>query len=907
MANKYSFEMSLDTKGYTDGAKAAEDANADFVSSLGKTNRELPNLRKELGAARKEVSSLALAYAKLSNTEKNSAFGKQLKKQLDEAKQKTAELIDLNGDLTQELKNMASDTAAWDAMKEGLGVGKDAMTALVSLTADLTGNEADLAKMIQKIAQVQSIANTAITVGNAVQKQSALMNGVRRVQELALSKAIQLETSSTVGATIAQKAFNIVAKANPYVLLGTAALALVGALVTYISVTNKSISATEKLKKEMHETSLQGQKDAQNDITQLDLLYKATQNTKLSIDERRKATEELQDMYPSYFGNLSTEEILVGKASKAYQQLKDDIIAVAMARAYQDKITEKAKENVDLEDQLKDAQKKLDKFKKERDKQNGIVPGGYSGAATSGELFNLQSLENEISNLKNQITENKTAMSGYQDKINETAPATERLTNASKGLAGSIEDIEDKISKLKTRANKGLISKEDFNKQIGELQKQLETAKKGFNFDDKKTSGTTKQVKIEVVSDSIGDLEKKISDLQERAKKGVLPDDLKDPEKYKARLASLQSELKELKIKWGFEEPETKLQKLQKALDTAQKAYVIAVTVDDANAAQAALMAYYSIQKELDDHKAKIKIDPIADPKEIKKQLDEINNLVNDTYKANIDFKFDFSSLPEATKKEAEAALEQFEKIRDARQRLNDIIENKDNKYNQEAIDAAREKIVLLTGSYNELIAKLNEYSIENNTFKKMSDDVNLAGEALQNFGSVMSSVGNVFKSIGDDATATAMQIISSTSNMIAQVVPQIMKLIGVKQAESMAAGTASAAHLPFPANLGAIASIISTILSVFAQIKSAGQYATGGTVGGSSYYGDKLMAYVNSGETILTRDQTKNVVNSLDNNKLDRQIIVMGETKLKGSDIYIALRNYDGVQSKLGKNIGIR
>ena len=73
---------------------------------------------------------------------------------------------------------------------------------------------------------------------------------------------------------------------------------------------------------------------------ELDLLYKATQDTSRSIQERNAAVDELQKKYPSYFGNMRNEEILVGKAATSYDNLKNAIVASSIARAQADKIAE---------------------------------------------------------------------------------------------------------------------------------------------------------------------------------------------------------------------------------------------------------------------------------------------------------------------------------------------------------------------------------------------------------------------------------------------------------------------------------------------------------------------------------------------------------------------------------------
>lgn len=87
--------------------------------------------------------------------------------------------------------------------------------------------------------------------------------------------------------------------------------------------------------------------------------------------------------------------------------------------------------------------------------------------------------------------------------------------------------------------------------------------------------------------------------------------------------------------------------------------------------------------------------------------------------------------------------------------------------------------------------------------------------------------------------------------------------------AKAISAGMASAAAVPFPANIPAIISVIAqigaivgTVASTISQAKSiidgadAGKFAGGGVVGGTSYEGDQLTAHVNSGELILNREQ---------------------------------------------------
>lgn len=96
----------------------------------------------------------------------------------------------------------------------------------------------------------------------------------------------------------------------------------------------------------------------------------------------------------------------------------------------------------------------------------------------------------------------------------------------------------------------------------------------------------------------------------------------------------------------------------------------------------------------------------------------------------------------------------------------------------------------------------------------------------------------------------------------------------------AIAKGVESAAGVPFPANIPAIIAVVAQVSALVAGVMSsiaqakqiiggadAGNFATGGVVGGSSYTGDKIIAHVNSGEGIYTQGQANNILQEVANN----------------------------------------
>jgi len=121
----------------------------------------------------------------------------------------------------------------------------------------------------------------------------------------------------------------------------------------------KALNANTIATNQLNSARLKGAQSAQDELVTLRLLYQATQNENVSKENKLKAVKELQKEYPSYFGNLSTEQILAGKAASAYINLTNSILASAKARAVEDKIIENSKKLLELNGQIASTQAEL--------------------------------------------------------------------------------------------------------------------------------------------------------------------------------------------------------------------------------------------------------------------------------------------------------------------------------------------------------------------------------------------------------------------------------------------------------------------------------------------------------------------------------------------------------------------
>ena len=459
MARKLSVDLELNAKGYTQGINEAKNATAQYTNATVDLKKETEDylsqfgsLRKQLRGAKQEAFNLAAQFSQLSKTEKDSEIGQQLAGELQFAIEKAAELEDVMSDTNDAIRNAASDTAGLDAFKESLDVGKDIATAYIGVLAKMTGNEEALKNALSSLAIVQGSFNAVIKTTSMLQKNSSTMIALQRAGVLSLAQAEKISAAAANASTIAYKGLGLAIKAAPYAAVAAAIGAVIVSLTKYALKGNAATEATKKLNKELHDTSIQGRKDAQADLTKLKLLYDATQNLNLKKRDRIKAVKDLQSVYPAYFGNLTQEQILAGKASDAYKQLANDIIACAQARAYEKRINVIAEQNVDLDDQIEKQKKLLDQYKKSIESAKKFAEEGISmrGQYDSSSMkvtamtVNYNREKVELKQLIKKKEENIAQQNKYLEAISATTAAVNRLsqTNETAKSLGSKTDID---------------------------------------------------------------------------------------------------------------------------------------------------------------------------------------------------------------------------------------------------------------------------------------------------------------------------------------------------------------------------------------------------------------------------------------------------------------------------------
>ena len=214
--------------------------------------------------------------------------------------------------------------------------------------------------------------------------------------------------------------------------------------------------------------------------TELDLLYKATQDASRSMQERNAAVDELQKKFPGYFENISKEDFLAGKAADAYARLTEQILKTAQARAIQDKLVEKSKEQLEYEDQLNNLFYERSVLNdKMRDAERRLAKGPAAATNAARDIYDLgkeaADLDEKISEMQNKLRENERQTIKLENKLNvdDLLNPLGKTGDKSKKSADELAKYQEDIDKRLPETRISLID-DEYEKERQMAQKKYE-------------------------------------------------------------------------------------------------------------------------------------------------------------------------------------------------------------------------------------------------------------------------------------------------------------------------------------------------------------------------------------------------------------------------------------------------
>ena len=301
----------------------------------------------------------------------------------------------------------------------------------------------------------------------------------------------------------------------------------------------KEIDYLKQFQEDLNKAQKEGVKNAQDEAVKLDILYRAAVNLNKPMGERKKAVEELKKQYPSYFKNISDENILIGKAADSYQRLSTSIIAAAKARAIENKLVEKSKERLDLQSEYNDLIRKEAEINLKRSESfNSKNPLGIWIGAAKG--FSLESVQDEIDSV---ITKMDTLdkeieeLSGSID-IEDVTFNPHSADKAANDLAQYIENLRNKMADLSVS-----LIKDEHERSLAAIEKEYKdqiAAVKGYSEEENKLREMLGQERMQKIAKENEEYAKKLAEAEKKR--------IEEKKKYTDEMLRLEEEQSSLRI-----------------------------------------------------------------------------------------------------------------------------------------------------------------------------------------------------------------------------------------------------------------------------------------------------------------------------------------------------------------------
>lgn len=342
-------------KAYEELSQQLEEAKKEFVDmqqafgrqSGGGAEQGAESMKARLKSLKDEIGALTLEYRSMSEIEQQSAKGQALLQKINKLTQEAGTLRDAMDDVNRSVKGVASDTKNWDALAGGINVATSAVGGFTGVAAMLGTKQEDLVEIQTKLQASLAVSNALSTIQNNLQEESNLMLGIAEIKAKAKLAAEAMATKGTIAATVAQKAFNLVAKANPYVLLATAIISVGGALWAFSKGAKEAkrreeelAKATEKAEEEMKafQDTLSGammeSMAAASTISNLQVAYKNANTEFEKTAILKQAAEQFNKLGLECNGVADAQRILVqqGDAVIEMLQLQGEVAALTALR-----------------------------------------------------------------------------------------------------------------------------------------------------------------------------------------------------------------------------------------------------------------------------------------------------------------------------------------------------------------------------------------------------------------------------------------------------------------------------------------------------------------------------------------------------------------------------------------------
>ena len=196
---------------------------------------------------------------------------------------------------------------------DGVKVFRERLAFLVKTIVVCTTAVVSYRAAVFITANITKLGTAQTLLYNAATKISTALNGIATKKTYLLAAAKAVLTGNFKSAAAAMRAFNAVAAANP---LG-ALLAVIGAVVTAMTLFNKKVDENVKLQKRLQEAQREVKEAVESEKNKIQTLVSIIKDETKSRNERLTAMKQLQDIAPDYFKTLDLDKLKTEEGTKA--------------------------------------------------------------------------------------------------------------------------------------------------------------------------------------------------------------------------------------------------------------------------------------------------------------------------------------------------------------------------------------------------------------------------------------------------------------------------------------------------------------------------------------------------------------------------------------------------------------
>lgn len=223
-----------------------------------------------------------------------------------------------------------------------------------------------------------------------------------------VTAAILLYVAATKAASIESEKLNTIMKRSAWGLVVVA----IGLVVEKIISLIEESKAAKKAAEELNDVESQAINNYTEEAAKIKALDRAMRDERLSIDERKKALNDLKAIIPEYNGMLSEEGRLTRDNKAAIDSYLVSLQKEIQLKAYRDKLEELYKRKMQQEESRDNASKKY------WDTRQNNTLGGYDRNAFTSKVLRFFGAEEE-SNLKKDLDKAEADLADTSNKIEQ--------------------------------------------------------------------------------------------------------------------------------------------------------------------------------------------------------------------------------------------------------------------------------------------------------------------------------------------------------------------------------------------------------------------------------------------------------------------------------------------------------